>query len=185
MNEHDFLSQEIRADEEVLWRGQPELTGKGVQSKGANAITGFGLFALAFATFWTYTAARTAGIAFALFALPFFAVALYMTFGMRIKRKKTLANTQYAVTNKRIIIVSNGKIKTMALSDIPCIEKQYFPDGNGTVSFDPPEQGYTAVYNHKARMSPTVDFIPYAFENIRDCSEVARIVEDAKANASR
>lgn len=180
MNEHDFINQEIRSDEVVLWRGQPELTGKGLRQKGAMVTTGVGLFAVVFSLFWEITAIRTAGLEFALFGLPFLGVALYLVFGINLYRKKKLANTQYAVTDKRIIIVSNGKVQTMSLSDIPCIEKQYFPDGNGTISFDSPERGYMAYYNHKVRINPIYNYTPYAFENIRDCSEVARIVEEAK-----
>lgn len=181
MNEQDYISMELREDEWVLWRGQPELSGKGVLPKGYRATAIFGLFPLAFGIVWIYTAAQSAGFAFALFGLPILAFSFYMIFGQINRRKKILSTTQYAITDKRIIIASGGKVKTMALEDIPCIEKQYFPDGNGTVSFDPPEQTYTAYYGQRVRTSPTIEYVPYAFENIRDCNEAARIVEDARA----
>jgi len=95
------LSRHIRAGEKVLWRGKPVKMPFIVPSL---ATIPFGLFFLGFSILWMWGAASTGAPGpFALFGLPFVLIGLGVTVGPSIWQLMRYKNTEYMITDQRII----------------------------------------------------------------------------------
>jgi uncharacterized membrane protein YdbT with pleckstrin-like domain len=95
------LEKLLNANEKVLWSGKP--VGKAFILPGLVSIP-FGLIFLAFAIFWMGTAASAgAPDFFSLLGLPFILVGFGITFGPSILQLFRYRNTEYMITEKRII----------------------------------------------------------------------------------
>jgi len=91
----------LKSNERVLWSGKPV--------KNAFIATGlvpipFGLVFLIFSLFWVFSAysAGAPGF-FTLFGLPFVLIGIGLTFGPSIWQLLRYRNTEYAITNQRVI----------------------------------------------------------------------------------
>lgn len=95
------LDKLLNADEKVLWSGKP--VRKAFILPGLVSIP-FGLFFLAFSIFWMWGAASAgAPNFFSLFGLPFVLVGVGVTFGPSLLQLLRYRNTEYMITDKRII----------------------------------------------------------------------------------
>jgi len=96
------LDERLNGKEEVLWRGKP--VKKAFILPGLASIP-FGLIFLAFSIFWMWGATSAGAPAFfTLFGLPFILMGFAITFGPSIWQLMRYRNTEYMITNKRIII---------------------------------------------------------------------------------
>lgn len=144
VNIHSIFSPYLSPDETIEWCGQPSQKSK---RPGYNFF--FGAFYAGFALFWAIMAAQ-ASVGFALFALPFFLVGLYVMFGQ--STKKLRSNTYYAVTNERCIIISNDKemsfcdYRYSSMSGVNCID--------GSIILAPPAEFH---YSYNGRRRNTQD----------------------------
>lgn len=106
---YSSMSQRLRPylleDEELLWCGRPYAS---VSYRPPLAATVFMLFWFGFAVFWTVTASIGGGF-FGLFGLPFLGFGGYALYSLLRGAKKKYANTVYAVTNRRAVILTEGK----------------------------------------------------------------------------
>ena len=138
------VERELRAGEKMLWNGKPA-RGLKLQSSDFFAIP-FSLFWGGFAFFWMYSATTATSnnhndpiaTVFPLFGLPFVAMGIYLIIGRFFVDAKIRANTEYAVTNERAIIVSglfSRKVKSLNLKSIPDISVIEKSDGSGTIIF--------------------------------------------------
>jgi len=93
----------LEGNEKVIWQGRPEywpfiLSGAGVGG------TIFGLLFLGFALFWTTTAALSgAPLVFILFGSGFMLIGLFLVVGSPISQWMRYKNTEYVITDHRII----------------------------------------------------------------------------------
>jgi uncharacterized membrane protein YdbT with pleckstrin-like domain len=95
------LDKLLNADEKVLWSGKP--VRKAFILPGLVSIP-FGLIFLAFPFFWMWTAASAGASSFvSLFVLPFFFVGFGIVFGPFLLQLFRYRNTEYMITDKRII----------------------------------------------------------------------------------
>jgi uncharacterized membrane protein YdbT with pleckstrin-like domain len=95
------LDKLLNEDEKVLWKGKP--LKKAFIVPGLFSIP-FGLIFLAFAIFWMWGAASAgAPDFFTLFGLPFVLIGFGITLGPSVWQFTRYRNTEYMITNKRII----------------------------------------------------------------------------------
>lgn len=91
----------LKSNERVLWSGKPEkapFIGTGLAS------IPIGLIFLGFAIFWMWGAAsQGAPGSFTLFGLPFVLVGIVITFGPSIWQLLRYRNTEYMITDQRVI----------------------------------------------------------------------------------
>jgi len=181
-NEHNLrqeLSAALEGGEKVLWKGFPR---QGLMLRGQDAfMIPFSLLWGGFAAFWEYTAvsADDASLFMDLWGIPFVVVGLYMIFGRFFTDAWTRAGTAYAVTDKRVLIISGlwrrntCSLELLGLSEINCSETR---DGRGTITFGP-----TAGYAQTLRGWPgTVQNAVPAFEGILRSREVLNTVRNAQ-----
>jgi hypothetical protein len=181
--DEDSLRQELSAalepGEKVLWKGFPR---QGVMLRAQDIfLIPFSLMWCGFAVFWefsTITWAR-APIFFQLWGVPFVLVGLYLVFGRFFVDAWTRARTGYAVTDKRVLVLSGlwrrntRSLELLGLSEINIAETK---DGRGTITFGP-----TAGYAQSLRGWPGAaqSAVP-AFEGIVRPRDVLKTVRNAQ-----
>jgi len=95
------LTKHLRADEKVLWSGRPVKMPFILPSL---ATIPFGLIFMGFAIFWMWGAASAGAPGpFTLFGLPFVLIGLGLTVGPSIWQLMRYKNTEYIITDQRII----------------------------------------------------------------------------------
>ena len=95
------LDKLLNVNEKVLWSGKP--VKKAFILPGLVSIP-FGLIFLGFSIFWMWTATSTgAPDFFSLFGLPFVLVGFGIVFGPSLLQLLRYQNTEYVITDKRII----------------------------------------------------------------------------------
>jgi hypothetical protein len=177
------IDRELSSDERLLWKGRPA-TGIRLRSADAFAIP-FSLMWGGFAIFWeigvlTQASKNNSGGAFmSIFGVPFVLMGLYFIFGRFFVDAKVRANTEYAVTNRRAIIVSGLFSKSVrsfdlqSMSQITLTEKA---DQSGTITFGPPPYGAT----QRSPLSFGTSTQQPAFEMIDNVRSVYETIEQAK-----
>ena len=139
------LRDELRAGERLLWSGQPRPL-RLARAKIPVAV--FGLFFGGFAAFWMAGASgfkipdfNAIGFEtiFPLFGLPFLFAGLGMITGP-IRAAKKAANTVYAITSKRALIIApktfgGMEIRVFEPEMLEDIRRVQFSDGKGDLIF--------------------------------------------------
>jgi membrane protein YdbS with pleckstrin-like domain len=93
----------LERDEKVIWQGKPEYWPFLLSGAGAGGAIS-GLLFLGFSLFWTTTAALSgAPLAFILFGSVFMLIGLFIVFGSPISQWMRYKNTEYVITDHRII----------------------------------------------------------------------------------
>ena len=139
----DILQKQLLKDEKILWKGQPEAD---ILFSGSDLfLVPFSLFWGGFAIFWESSvliikdkSGQGAPVFFALFGIPFVLMGLYFIFGRFFYKKRKKQKTYYAVTDKRVLIVTslfNENIQAAYINTLPCINKSVQSNGIGTVKF--------------------------------------------------
>lgn len=163
----------LELDEVVLWQGRPE---KGNYIKRDNIFTiPFGLFFFLFACVWAGGASMASPL-FALFALPFMAVGLYISFGTIIHHAILLSKTEYAITNKKLIRSCNGRIDIVYANQINNLEIVTNKDGTGTITFLRREVYYRGTDRHVSYPGGASGF--HAIENVKDVIRVQQKINE-------
>lgn len=133
--EEATLSEELETGEKLIWTGQPY---QGLRFSWFDLYAvPFGLFFFGFAIVWSILAFRGAP-PFALFGIPFILVGAYMAFGRFIIEAKQRARTYYAITDRRIIIVTGlftRTVRSLDLSTLQNVSVSEKKNGRGTVEF--------------------------------------------------
>lgn len=185
----DLAREELLPEERILWAAQP-LPGR-LFSPADLFMIPFGLFWLGFSIFWMVMAsagARTApgsmGIIFPLFGLPFVLIGLYLVFGRFIYTHYRRKSTYYAVTDKRIIIMTkrvNKTVRSEKISSFTTMDKYVRRDGTGTITFGmlpyPMEYSTSGMYYGRRSYYRNTGF---ALENIADVDHVYRIISELR-----
>lgn len=172
----------LHPGERVLWQGQPDV--RAYSLRGAWYLIPFSFLWGGFAIIWEVAVlVSRAGLLFDLWGIPFVAIGLYLIFGRIPVARREARRTHYAVTNQRVLIVTEAfgrRIVEMALADLPPAQLEERSSGLGTITFGTtiggfrPPPGWPTMGMHA--QAP-------AFTSIRDAARVYRIVQDAKAAA--
>lgn len=133
------ITQQLDHDERLLWSGAP---GGGLRLRKSDFFTiPFSIMWGGFALFWEYTAVQhDAPLIFRLWGVPFVVIGLYMMVGRFYWDAHVRERTVYAVTDKRVIIVSGiwtRSVTSIALSGLRFITLVTRDDGSGDVVFAP------------------------------------------------
>lgn len=131
------VQTELQSGEKLLWSGKQQ---SGIRLRRSDAFQiPFSVMWGGFAIFWEASVFSTgAPFLFKLWGIPFVLVGLYLIFGRFIFDAKSREKTTYAVTNQRIIIVSElwgRKIKSLNLHKLPELTLEEKSAGNGTITF--------------------------------------------------
>ncbi len=142
----DLITEELLKGEKIIWQGKPN--SKILFTSSDIFLVPFSLLWGGFAIFWEASvlgiglvsdkASTGAIIPFALFGIPFVLVGLYFIFGRFIYKKKKKNRTIYAITNKRVLAITNmfGKnIQAEYIDRIQSINILERNGGNGTIKF--------------------------------------------------
>lgn len=147
VNLQDIVQRELRPDERLIWSGTP---GQGLRLRSSDAVViPFSLLWGGFAIFWEYSAvfgldpsghaSRAAAPLFMeIWGIPFVIAGLYFMVGRFIVDAFQRARTIYAVTDQRILILTQlfGKrIRSLTLRTLPDITLTEKSDGSGTITF--------------------------------------------------
>jgi hypothetical protein len=144
MNENLFQS-ELLSDEKILWLAQPETSV--IFSKSDIFLIPFSIFWGGFALLWEggalmastdVTESGPIDLLFPLFGIPFVVIGLYFMIGRFWYKAKKKKHTYYALTNKRILILTNlfGKrFEGIYVNTLPVIQKSVRSDGIGNLVF--------------------------------------------------
>jgi hypothetical protein len=179
------VERELRPDERLLWKGRPR---GGIRLRGFDAfMVPLSLVWGGFAFFWEFKVVSSvpkdnpAEWSPALFGIPFVLVGLYLIFGRFLVDARMRAKTEYAVTNRRAIIVSglfSRKIKSIDLKSTPEIALEEKADRSGTITFGqaPAYSGWATQSNP---LSPGM-LSQQAFEMIDNVRQVYETIEQAR-----
>ncbi|MDI6758927.1 MAG: hypothetical protein QMD94_04575 [Candidatus Omnitrophota bacterium] len=185
----DILQKQLLKDESILWKGQPEV---GILFSASDIfLVPFSLLWGGFAVFWEFLVlfmkdktGQRAPVFFALFGIPFVLIGLYFIFGRFFYKKWKKQKTYYAVTDKRVLIVTSlfgEDIQAAYINTLPCINKSMRSNGIGTVKFGNPSF-MVDMYKNTG-----LDFfasfygrdVPI-FYDIKDAEKVYQIVNDLR-----
>ena len=187
---HQCLQSELIAGEQVLWSGQPE---RAPFCKRDILEWPFGVFWLAFSIFWMYGVSgrfdNKAGKGspwFVLFGIPFVLIGLYLVMGKFLYRYWKRGRTYFAVSNKRVLVITNAARKTCIsayLESLPAITKSIGRSGVGTLRFGNPLPAYARWWGFPWA-DESADGVP-AFYDIRDAEMVFRLVSELREKTVR
>jgi hypothetical protein len=147
----DYLIEEqfrddLLRDEKILWVGQPETS---LFFTGADIfLVPFSLLWGGFAIFWelsvlseffhTHEGKSAMPIIFPLFGIPFVIIGFYFIFGRFIYKNWKKHKTYYAVTNKRVLVLTklfSRSLNAVNIDTIPTINKTVRSNNIGTIKF--------------------------------------------------
>jgi len=161
------LTKHLRADEKVLWSGRPVKMPFILPSL---ATIPFGLIFMGFAIFWMWGAASAGAPGpFTLFGLPFVLIGLGLTVGPSIWQLMRYKNTEYIITDQRIITQTGAIGLDTRFVDFDKIQEVYvqvgFIDkmfGTGTVYAI--TAGFVFVDRGGASMRPSLAAVKEPYE---------------------
>jgi len=140
---YEIFQHELLKDEKILWTGQPETSV--LFTKADIYLVPFSLLFGGFAIFWEMSvlfmkdeSGQGAPIFFLLFGIPFVLIGLYLIFGRFIWKNFKKKRTYYAVTDKRVIVVTktfSENIIAEFIDRIPSISKTISSAGIGSIRF--------------------------------------------------
>lgn len=173
------IQKHLDPDERVLWEGIPH---HGIMfHRGDILLIPFSILWFGFALFWEGTVLITgAPIPFVIFGSFFVIVGFYICIGRFLVDKFRRIKTTYALTDRRVIIVSgmfSPSLDSLNLNSLSDINFSENADGRGTITFGRPSwlpRGF-AVGTHGGQPPAP------AFEKIESVANVMRKIRDAQA----
>jgi hypothetical protein len=136
---HAEIQPYLEPDEELLWSGAPR-HGLVLRSSDIFMIP-FSVLWGGFAIFWEVAVISSgASIWFVVWGVPFVVIGLYMMIGRFFLDDLMRRKTSYAVTDRRIVIVSGirqRQIKSLDLRTLTDVSLTELSRGEGNVTFGP------------------------------------------------
>ncbi len=186
-----IVQDELGPNERILWAGQPKL-GLVLRSNDAVQIP-FSLFLCGIVVFmigvtiisWLPLFGSVLVIPLVLvLSMPFVLIVVYITLGRFFSDALWRSKTYYALTNKRVIIISgfmNRNVKSLSLyilSDIRLYQKK---DGTGTITFGPRHSMSRMLEGDFTRRK----YITPGFYMINEVEEVYNRIRKAQAASAK
>jgi hypothetical protein len=187
----DAIGSYLRADETLLWKGRPQ---QGVRFVGQD------VFMVPFSLLWAGGVAAIflvgggeiagMGFPFMLFPLIFGVAAVYITIGRLIHDAWIRSNIEYALTDKRIIILKTGFGSDLTTLDVGRIDQINFkPRGDrGDIVFGPKQGlfgfGGRSIRNGFSIWTPSLSDTPQ-FIGVENARRLFDQIEGLRAQARR
>lgn len=151
----DCFNAQLMPDESILWTGNGR-----VQSRVFMVV--FALFWLGFSLLWTGFVYFLGGKAMALFGVFFIAIGV----GLMIKAFRKNEPDQYALTNKRVLILQNGKTTEITLERIVRVDASCRSDGTGDLQ----------IHENYFTQSGTIDTTSRSITGVNDPEYVRGLI---------
>jgi hypothetical protein len=169
----------LEPGENILWIGQPQ---QGLMLRASDGFTiPFSLLWCGFAIFWEFMALEHGAPGFFdAWGIPFVLIGLYMVFGRFFFDAFQRARTNYAVTDQRVLIATQGfttSVRTLAIEGLTDINVSLKPNGRGTLKFGRDVSPYGSF---AFRGWPGAGSMAPAFEGIDNAIDVLHIIRDAR-----
>lgn len=172
----------LRPGERLLWQGQP-IPRRFVLTPADVFLIPFSFLWGGFAVFWEAgVILGRAPFFFLIWGIPFVLAGLYFIFGRFVVAYRQARSTFYAVTDRRILIVSGlfrRGVTELDLRSIPAIDVRSAGDGVGTISFAPMPLDWMMQMTWAPWLGRTMP----AFRAIPDASRVHGMIHDAREQA--
>lgn len=156
-NDSPFSGQ-LMPDEYILW----SLCSAAGKTQSRVFMVLFALFWLGFSLLWTGFVYFLGGKAMALFGVFFVAIGVWLL----IKSFRKNEPDQYALTNKRVLILQNGKITEIILERIIRIDASCRSDGTGDLQ----------IYENYFTQSGTIDTATRSITGVNDPEYVRGLI---------
>ncbi|MGB9929950.1 MAG: hypothetical protein ACPK85_16395 [Methanosarcina sp.] len=174
LTDYNIFRNELLTDEKIIWAGKPETK---FILKGEDVVLSlFGLVITGFLSLFFRGDFITSAALFeiSIFTIMFLA-GLYYLFGRFIFDYYEKKRTFYAVTNQRVLIITNTykkNVQAELISQIPALIKTVHKDDIGTIQFD----------NVKFDMSgESNEYIyPPAFKDIKNVDTIYKLINDLR-----
>ncbi len=170
----------LRPGERLLWQGRP-IPRRFILTPADVFLVPFSLLWGGFAIFWEAGVILSgAPFFFLIWGIPFVLFGLYFIFGRFLVAYRQALSTWYAVTDRRILIVSGlfrRGVTELDLRSIPAIDVRSGGDGVGTINFAPMPLGWMMQASWAPWLGASA--VP-AFRAIPDASRVHGIIQDAR-----
>ncbi|MFH1067146.1 MAG: hypothetical protein V1746_04535 [bacterium] len=184
----NVMDKELFKGEQILWAGQPETS---------VLFTKIDLFLVPFSFLWCGLAfawelgvlifvKETAPLViFGLFGIPFVLIGLYVTFGRFFWKNAKKRRTYYAVTNKRVLVLTNvfnRRVQAEFIDRIPTINKSVRPDGIGTIRFGVLPSIATIAYENTGMdfSTPLYEQNVPTFHDVKNAESVYNMVNEMR-----
>ena len=127
----------LQPDERVLWQGRPIV--RSYVLRGAWYVIPFSVLWAGFAFFWEFMVVTGGAPSFfAIWGIPFVLIGLYMLVGRWWVAAREAANSAYAITDRRVLILSGAFRRNFAaleLRNMPGAHVDYGSNGTGSITF--------------------------------------------------
>lgn len=176
------LAGNLLVGEQVLWRGKPERQAF-VWRTWPLSIFG-GVLLTAMLAFYAVVLTTDAPDLLALWGVPFTIAALYMLGGHFVLTSREWDNTEYLVTNNRILIrhgIFSPRLTTYSMVSLPHTRVIMYGDNIGNVMFQQPfGQGYGPPPGYQTMWPYTPGYV-LGLMYIRDPLAVQSVIERARS----
>ena len=179
----NVFNDELLTGEKIVWQGQPDPSI--LFSRIDIFLIPFSLLWGGFALFWEISVIYYgAPLSFTLFGIPFVLIGLYMIFGRFIMKKYLKQRTYYAITNQRVLVLSNfigRSMQAQFINHIPVMNKSVRKNGYGTIIFGNPSF-LTSMYGNTGLEffnSPFGNSV-VTFYDIPNVNEVYQVINDVR-----
>lgn len=173
----------VDRDETILWQGQP-IQGF-IFSKHDILLIPFSLLWCGFAIVWEMTVISSeAPLLFMIWGIPFILAGIYFVIGRFIHDTIRRAQTHYAITNRRIVIRTHGKIESIALEKWSSLKMEEFSDGTGSIKFAEDSSGGFSPFGSSRGFGvwlPSVQGVP-CFFRIDQVRKVYKLLTESPAS---
>lgn len=182
-----LFERDLARGERIVWTGKPDE--RRMFTAADRFLIPFSLLWLAFTVFWLLDAMGVlpTGLVpdqptFVVFGTVFLVMALYAAVGRFIFKRWMNANTYYALTNRRALIVQQARRRNLAvfpLDEISGIETSVQADGMGTI-FLGQTTFFDAIYGNTGLSFLKSGVYTPAFYDIPDAKGVAAQIDELR-----
>ncbi len=176
------LADELRAGERVLWRGKPEREAF-VWRTWPLSVFGGALLA-AVIVYYGVVLTTDAPDLLAIWGVPFAIAAIYMLGGHFILTSREWANTEYLVTDSRVLIrhgIFSPRLTSYSMVSLPHTQVVMHGDNIGNVMFKGPfGQGYGPPPGYQTMWPYTPGYV-LGLMCVRDPRNVQAVIERARS----
>jgi hypothetical protein len=137
LTDASIFQGELLKDEKILWIGKPET--KFILKNQDIILALFGLLCTGCGLLILSGFITSEDQSSTSFSMVFILVGLYLLFGRFIFNNYEKKSTFYAVTNQRVLIITNldtKNVQSKLINQIPVLIKNVRKDGIGTIEFD-------------------------------------------------
>lgn len=192
------ISIELTSGESILWIGQP--LARVVFHRSDWFAVPFTFLWGGFAVFWEHLALGSwnplhvkGGVSsfMALWGVPFVLMGQYIIWGRFFYTAWKKRRTYYALTSKRILVVSTGTVRRVTDSYVRSIQSVVLttrPDGIGTIEFapEPEQQSFWGKPNWSNRGPQLMlNLSRLVFYNIEDAKGVYRLIQAQRERSEK